>query len=304
MNNNTSNLLKKAYPFIAKYYDNRSKTILGHILELFATYVLNMAYFFLNIFPQRDLIEKTKELKNTKKGKKCFVFANGPSINLLDYEKVLKYQKLGFDVICMNSYIVSKMAEKVVPNYYVLSDPLSFGVTKKEVPEDLIKTQEKQINILNKLNISVFIPAEYSNSNLFNNYYIFYNFRNRFKLFVDPTKPTGFPTTTAHKALTIACYLGYDEIYICGFDHDFVKNILVDENNNPYFLINHYYDIDVKTKITHETGKNVSILLWEQHQLFKNLERFKKYNIINLDKNGLVDAFTKKHNLDIYIIGI
>ena len=104
--------------------------------------------------------------------------------------------------------------------------------------------------------------------------------------------------------MTIACYLGYDEIYICGFDHDFVKNILVDENNNPYFLINHYYDIDVKTKITHETGKNVSILLWEQHQLFKNLERFKKYNIINLDKNGLVDAFTKKHNLDIYIIGI
>jgi len=301
MNNNTSGLMKKVYTFIAKYSENRSKTILGQMLELFATYILNIAYICLNIFPQRDLIKKTKGLKNTKKRKKCFVFANGPSINLLDYEKVLKYQKLGFDIICMNSYIISKMAEKIIPNYYILSDPLSFCVKKEEIPDDLLKTQKKQIKILNDLKIPVFIPAEYSSFNLFNNYYIFYNFGNRFKLYVDPTKPRGYPTTTAHKALTVACYLGYDEIYICGFDHDFFKNITVDENNNTYFLTNHYYDIEIKNEITPKNGKNVSILLWEQHQLFKNLERFKKYNIINLDKNGLVDAFTKKHDLDIYI---
>ena len=299
--NNNNLVMKKVNTFITNYSDNRSKTLLGHILELFATYILNIWYFFSIIFPQRDIIKKTKGLKNTKKGKKCFVFANGPSINLLDYEKVLKYQKLGFDIICMNSYIISKMAEKINPNYYVLSDPISFCVKKEEIPDDLLKTQEKQIKILNDLKTSVFIPAEYSKFNLFNNYYIFYNIGNRFKSYVNPLKPRGFPTTTAHKALTIACYLGYDEIYICGFDHDFFKNITVDENNNTYFLTNHYYDNEIKNELTPKIGKNVNTLLWEQHQLFKNLERFKKYNIINLEKNGLVDAFTKKHDLDIYI---
>ena len=195
------------------------------------------------------------------------------------------------------------MAKMIDPDYYVLSDPVSFFASNRLISDDVMKAQEKQNKVLNELNIPLFMPAEYSNLNLFKNNYMFYNFGNRFKSYVNPLKPRGYPTTTAHKALTIACYLGYDEIYICGFDHDFVKNILVDENNNPYFLINHYYDAEIKTKITHETNKNVSTLLWEQHQLFKNLERFKKYNIINLDENGLVDAFTKKHNLDIYIDG-
>lgn len=287
--------------FFQKYANNSSHTLSADIKELIATYILNVGYYILYIFPLRDELKRTKELKNTKKGKNCFVFANGPSMNLLDVEKIEKYQKSGFDIICMNSYIISDMAKMIVPDYYVLSDPVSFFASNRLISDDVMKAQEKQNKVLNELNIPLFMPAEYSNLNLFKNYYMFYNFGNRFKSYVNPLKPRGYPTTTAHKALTIACYLGYDEIYICGFDHDFVKNILVDENNNPYFSINHYYDTRIKTKITHESGKNVSILLWEQHQLFKNLERFKKYNIINLEKHGLVDAFTKKHNLDVYI---
>ena len=240
----TQNVIEHIKTFFQNYANNSSHILSADIKEFFATYVLSVGYYILYILPQRDELKRTKELKNTKKGKKCFVFANGPSMNLLDVKKIEKYQKLGLDVICMNSYIISKMAEKVVPNYYVLSDPLSFCVKKEEIPDDLLEIQKKQIKILNDLKIPVFIPAEYSIFNLFNNYYIFYNFGNRFKLYVDPTKPRGYPTTTAHKALTIACYLGYDEIYICGFDHDFFKNLTVDENNNTYFLTNHYYDID------------------------------------------------------------
>ena len=288
----------KAY--FQKHANNSSHTLSADIKELIATYILNVGYYILYIFPQRDELKRTKELKNTKKGKNCFVFANGPSMNLLDVEKIEKYQKAGFDAICMNSYIISDMAKMIIPDYYVLSDPASFFVASNRlISDDVMKTQEKQNKVLNELNIPLFMPAEYSSLNLFKNYYLFYNFGNRFKSYVNPLKPRGYPTTTAHKALTIACYLGYDEIYICGFDHDFFKNILVDKNNNPYLLVNHYYD-EIEIKVIPETGKNVSTFLWEQHQLFKNLERFKKYNIINLDTNGLVDTFPKNHNLNIY----
>ena len=295
------NIVGNIKVFFLNRVKNKSHTLTSDIIELFATYILNIGYYMLHIFPQRNEVQRMKKLNGIREGKQCFVFANGPSMNLLDSKKILKYQQSGFDVICMNSYIISDMAKMIIPDYYVLSDPASFFASNRLISDDVMETQEKQNKVLNELNIPLFMPAEYSNLNLFKNYYIFYNFGNRFKSYVNPLKPRGYPTTTAHKALTIACYLGYDEIYICGFDHDFIKNILVDENNNPYFLINHYYDPEIKTKITHETGKNVSILLWEQHQLFKNLERFKKYNIINLDKNGLVDAFSKKHNLDIYV---
>ncbi|NKQ39706.1 MAG: hypothetical protein HF967_09635, partial [Methanosarcinales archaeon] len=231
----------------------------------------------------------------------CFVFANGPSINLLDLKKIEKYQKYGFDVICVNSYILSDMAKTVVPNYYVLSDPLSFNISKNAIPSDYTSMNKKQIDSLDKLNIPVFIPAQFFNLCKIKHQYIFNDFENRFIGNIDPTKPRGYVSMTAYKSLAIACYLGYDTIYICGFDSDYFKSICVDENNNIYYIDKHYDDDGVNRRVTPNAGKGLGNLLWEHHFLFKNMELFSDYNIIHLDKNSLVDAFSKKHNLDVYV---
>jgi len=106
---------------------------------------------------------------------------------------------------------------------------------------------------------------------------------------------------TAYKALAIACYLGYETIYICGFDNDYFKMVSVDENNVTYYYNKHFYDKGNKLKAVSSRGNTISDLFWDHHLLFKQLELFNTHNIINLNKKGLVDAFSKKHNLNLYL---
>jgi len=293
--------------FFLKYTNNSSHTLSADIKEFFATYILSVGYYILHILPQRDELKKTKELKNTKRGKNCFVFANGPSMNLLDVEKIEGYQKAGFDVICVNSYILSDMAKTVVPNYYVLSDPVSFGVltnysTKEKIIIDekiLKKIGETVPKKLDEMNIPVFIPAQYSNYNLFKNYYIFNDFENRFNGNIDPTKNRGYISNTAYKALALAIYLGYDTIYLCGLDLDYFKTIVVDKNNIIQNVNVHYYDNSNRNLCIYDVPR-INHSLWTYFLMFKHLELFTNPNTINLNKNGLVDVFSKKHDLDIY----
>lgn len=294
-----NNMLDEIKLFFAKQVTNSSHTLSADIKELFATNIMSIAYYLKYILPQRNELKRTKELKNTKKGKKCFVFANGPSMNLLDIRKIERYQKSGFDVICVNSYIISEMAKTVIPDYYVLSDPVSFGASNNAVSDDIINAQKRQLFCLNNLNIPVFIPAQFSHD-LIKNYYIFNDFENRFSKNIDPLKPRGYFTLTAYKALAIACYLGYETIYICGFDNDYFKMISVDENNVVYYNNKHFYDDGEKTKAISSCGNTISDLFWDNYLIFKQLELFNNYNIINLNKTGFVDAFSKKHNIDVY----
>lgn len=193
------------------------------------------------------------------------------------------------------------MAKTIVPNYYVLSDPTSFNEGSQTVSKEIVDNQKRQIDRLNELNIPVFIPAQFSKLNILKQCYIFNDVENRFSRNIDPLKPRGYLSMTGYKALAIACYLGYDTIYICGFDNDYFKTITVDENNDLYYTDKHYYDNGIKSKTGPNVGKGLGNYLWEHHLLFKGLELFNHYNIINLNKNSLVDAFPKSHNLDIFL---
>ena len=88
-------------------------------------------------------------------------------------------------------------------------------------------------------------------------------------------------------------------LFICGFDNDYFKSFSVDDNNDIYYIDRHYFDAGFKRIVRPNKGEGLGNLLWEHHLLFKNLELFRKYNIINLNKNSLVDAFSKKHDLDV-----
>ena len=294
------NVIERIKAFLLNYANNSSHTLSSDIKELFATYALSVGYYIIYILPQCNELKITKKLKNTKKGKNCFVFANGSSMNLLDIKKIEHYQKTGFDVICVNSHILSDIADTVVPNYYVLSAPIAFGVPNDLIPDEVMDAQKKIIEKLNNLNIPVFIPAQFTNNSL-KHYYIFNDLENRFTRNIKPIKPRSYLSMTAYKALAIACYLGYDTIFICGFDNDYFKTFSVDENNDIYYIDTHYYDAGLKSKIRPNKGKGLGNLLWEHHLLFKGMELFNHHNIINLNKNSLVDAFSKSHNLDVFV---
>ncbi|GIU70248.1 MAG: hypothetical protein KatS3mg002_1484 [Candidatus Woesearchaeota archaeon] len=205
-------------------------------------------------------------------------------------------------MICVNSYITSGNEEIVLPDIYVLSDPAFFGYTQN-ITKEREKEIKKAIEKLNRLNILCFIPVEFRKRNILKNVLYFEDFEYRWsKNVMDITKPRSYLSMTAYKALAISIYLGFQKIYICGFDNDWFKSIEVNEQNEIYYLNNHFVnqaDSGLK-KVDRYEANNLGELLYAHSFLFLDFYKFPRDRIINLDKSGLIDAFTKEHNLDVY----
>lgn len=124
---------------------------------------------------------------------------------------------------------------------------------------------------------------------------------------ISPLYPRSYVSMTAYKALAIALFLGYEKVYICGFDNTYIRNFHVDEANRVYRLDEHFDSVaypngkrrDYWPANTFGAGA-VAELLVQYARLFKDLHRFPADRVINLDANSLVDAFAKSHDLDVY----
>lgn len=245
-------------------------------------------------------LQKTRKLKGSKAGKQALVLANGPSVGKLDPAKIKRLQQAGaFEVFAVNSYISSPLADIVTPDYYLLSDPAFFNPTKYP---HLTERLTNDINLLTKRDVTCFVPLEHYNAAPFKHKFGFYDRGNLFLNKITITGPRCFVSMTAYKALAAACYMGYSQIYICGFDNDYFLNLVVDDNNDMYYIDRHFYDKTggQPSKVRDAHAHSVGELLYSHHFLFKDLERFKSYPIINLNQQGLVDCFPKHHSLDIY----
>ena len=113
---------------------------------------------------------------------------------------------------------------------------------------------------------------------------------------------------TVYKALSIALYMGYEEIYICGFDNSQYLEVESDINNSLFYTNLHFYKKEVNDPdTTHDVKKdwpNNGYLMYTEHFLFTHLDKFaqtKKSIIKNLDPESLCISFSKDHNLDIYL---
>jgi hypothetical protein len=269
--------------------------IIIYKLTLFLKTILRIAYQYFKFY---NFIRKTKKLKNTRKSKKAFVFANGPSLRKIDFNKI---NKLGFDVFVTNKFNDNNN-DKLRLNFYVLSDPRYFDPSHKwfRIKENIKKKIYK-----NKY-LTLFVPFEFITHDLLaDNVYGFCDYQNESSNNVSNIiLPRGFISLTGYKALSIALYLGYSEIYICGFDNSYFSNIFSDKNNNLKNKIEHFYKKkDKEDENIKSNWKSLGHMLYSEHFLFTDLDKFAKVKgskIINLDESSLVTSFEKKHNLKIY----
>lgn len=252
-------------------------------------------YYLQHVLPNKQLLNDTRLLKNSKKGKSTFVFANGPSLNILDIYKVAYYIKnYGFDLFAVNSFISNY---SLSPTHYVLSDPVYFNRLHHD-HHRRIQLNDDLKNIISSSS-EVFIPVQYHNYYKPNHYCFcdfYYHFSNNV---FDILRPHGYLSMTAYKALAIAGFMGYDRIYICGFDNDYFKNISVSRNNEILFEDKHFFG-DNKKVNKRPLTTSIGDFLYRDHFLFSHLEKFKGKEIINLNPHGLIDTFSKSHDLDIY----
>jgi uncharacterized Rossmann fold enzyme len=268
---------------------------------------LEVAYYYLKycIINFESLL-KTYKLKNTKKNNKVFVFGNGPSMKKLDPIKIKNYSNNGYDIIACNGFIQSDFGKHIKPNYMVFSDPLDFKTVPNTHPRkfrELLGKKDKQDAINEQ--IPIFAPINFLNYEKYDNCYFFNDCEDIFSNNISNIlAPRGYGSWTGNKALSIATYLGYSEIYICGLDYDIFKKINVNSKNEIFTKNEHFYDSKDRDSYVFErskSGYNVAKFLYQAHINLIIFDKFKKHPIINLSKEGLIDSFQKKHKLDVYL---
>lgn len=280
-----------------KYLGLNIPRILLYWLE---TVARNVYYRLKVVLPNYGQLRRTRRLRGSKAGKQVLVLANGPSVAKLDPEKISRLQReSGLEVFAVNSFISSPMAQTVRPDYYLLSDPAFF---QPERFPHLTERLTRDMARLAQADIPCFVPLERYGGVPFRRKFGYYDRGNLFLNKITITGPRSYISMTSYKALAAACFMGYDRIYICGFDNDYFLNVVVDEQNDLYYIDRHFYDqpgaTPARVRDTHAHG--VGELLYSHHFLFKDLEKFRDYPIVNLNKDGLVDCFPKQHTLDVY----
>lgn len=255
-------------------------------------------------------INRKKELKN-----KIFIICNGPSINnFIENSRELLENE---DCIVVNFMATSKYYEIIKPKFYILADP-DFWINKEDKNKDFDKIVIMRNNlfdtIVNKTKwlMTIYLPIEAKDyieslrlSQLNNNIrikYIYGSFRgfDRLANLLRKYNLAGFNyQNVSIAAIYTAIINRYKNLYLLGIEHDWIKNININDDNQVIFNDIHFYDNSKPVK------RYLNIGLCEEYRaqyiLFKEylkINEFAKYmgsRIYNSTRNSMVDIFERKY---------
>lgn len=183
-------------------------------------------------------------------GQRCFIVANGPSLQTEDLDLLHARGEITFG---MNR--IYKLFDQTNwrPTYYVCEDEL---ICQDHQPEiNAITAQEK------------FIPIElnwYHGVDIQNALYFHLNYREESRY------PHGFSPDIAHQidcrgtvtcsCMQLAVYMGFTEIYLLGVDHNYRVTIDINGNTVEDPTVKDYfcegYDADIQHLVVHDMGNN------------------------------------------------
>jgi hypothetical protein len=229
-------------------------------------------------------LKTTYKLRNKKNNKNALVLGNGPSQGYLTDKELIKFQNEGNETICVNN--LSKSYKGHVPNWLVLSDPLTFK--NKLYSKKLLGFIKKNSSI------NIFIPTtmidELKKLNIKNKLYTFIDLELTCSKNINPLLPRGYCSMTLYKALAISIFFGYKNIGIIGMDNTYPRQIYNDKNNK---IIKFETSFTLKERVDIYPHDTVASILDTYIQLFTHLSYFPKKNIFNLDPYSLTDRFKK-----------
>lgn len=164
-------------------------------------------FYYRKQYKKNNYKEIFAKLKDSRKGERCFIIGNGPSLKSDDLDKLVSED-------CFGTNEIHKIFRQTRwrPKYYVIIDRYS-----KSTPEQ-IKALECE---------TVFLSDYYCRFNkVLRDKYIclhqHFNWNENNYLFsTDIKKCFVSSPTVSYAAMQIAAYLGYSEVYLLGFDHNY-----------------------------------------------------------------------------------
>ena len=231
--------------------------------------------------------------RNSGVGREALVIAHGPSTGRLNVEGVATAMEEGLDVFAVTNFYATELSSRVSPTYLVLSDPLSgpnshYAMAKK-IWHDLEDHPEVQL---------IAPHAWYPELNVLRPSTLYFNDCGLQGLTknISPMRPKGYISRTAFVALAVAIYMGYDRIFIIGFDNTMHRALGVDEFGRIELeSSSHFYGTyPPEDELGDDYDRGVADALFSDSLCLVDLDRcFSSSPIINLDVKSSTRAFRK-----------
>ena len=239
--------------------------------------------------------------KNRKEKRSVFVFANGPSLKDLSFEKIAKLQKnKTHDVIALNSFL-SKSGHHLKPDYAVFADSDHFQAS--EISRKLRDQFLADIEFCRSHRITTLVPAEYYSGVDLETKLAFCTIANiNGKNTQSICKPVGFYRLTALYALTLAKQLGYHKIYIAGFDNSYFKDFNISSDGSCVLQHIHYYDDSSTNTTVVPLGNSTMEVFYDIYKHFQFIDKIAGNDdrFFNIAKETYLNTIPPDHSLDVY----
>lgn len=239
-----------------------------------------------------EILKENESLKNIHQGKRCFIVGAGSSIKKQNL-KLLK-NEITFG---LNEFFLHPDYKEIKPKYLIFS---GFGIHNVPVEKQLLwyKNYEDKIAGISTPIINVCDHNFISKNKLLSKIdkkFIQYesNLETLSGNGIDATKSLYACQGVGAMAIQVAMYMGFKEIILLGFDHDWLLRMF---DNKPTHFYDHNNSIIYKG---HSEVKGMSVLyqLDSLSKLFMNYTYLKNYaddttiTVANATEGGMLDVF-------------
>ena len=108
---------------------------------------------------------------------------------------------------------------------------------------------------------------------------------------IDPRHPRGYRSNTGFKAIALMLALQYSKIFIVGFDYDYPRKIVLDQNNKLFLLDEHSYG-SKKIDCSNYFDSVAHAMNWWATDYW-HYKKFNSTKVINVTENSMIDIFSR-----------
>lgn len=253
----------------------------------------NIKYFLppilidlIRLFRAYKLKGKNKFLKqnalwyNHFKNEKVLIIGNGPSLKDIDLNLIK-----GRNVIVMNSFENASWKDSVKIVAHCIGEPSMVSAWSKDDIKKSIKGTNANSYWLHFTSFGHFNDIE--KKDLLHYAFITHEPGIWGQKRIDLTSPTLTFQTTAQLAIQVALHMGFNDIGLLGFDHDWLAN----PDYSRHFYSNEKDDFDTLHEMTYLQVVNMIDRMWRIYYKLNEIADYSKVKIRNLTQKSYLDVF-------------
>jgi hypothetical protein len=236
-----------------------------------------------------------EDQRNSGLGREALIIAHGHSTSRLNVEGVARAVEQGLDVFAINNFYATELSSSISPTHLVLSDPFTGPSSHRAMAAKIWNEldQDPEVQLIAPHGWYPELNIRRTSTLYFNDCGLQGLTKN-----ISPMRPKGYVSRTAFVALAVAIYMGYDRIFIIGFDNTMHRSFRVDEFGGAQLGdTSHFYGTYSESGDPWADGGNyrdMADFLFSDSLCLVDLDRcFSSSPVVNLDLESSTRAFKK-----------